>query len=699
MAEKQIITSGQLFILLFICRTATIMLYPTAFTESGSVWGLFLPLMISAVFSLLILVPIIFYQKKITDEEIHFSSKGRKVISYIFLVYFSYMALYHLYRLTGFAAEMSPTSVSSYIVVLLFLIVAVYAAFKGLGSIVRFSAISFAAVILGAIMMIVFLIPSYSPDNLLPLRYFSNHTVYDGVMMLLSETVEIDLLIALCIFTKGNFLRTAVMWNIFQNLFLIFMLILVSGSVGEYLLNSPYPFFHAIDGSGVLQRFDPFYIGITLSALCCLLSAELYVIRHSLGYLAKEEKTEKRAFLILSGVLYAVLLFLSFHTAAANLVFDQRVVLAIVIRLAVLFPVSVLIVHYFKNRKSEKVSKRVIRTASLLLCVAIIFPMLCGCSAAQLNQRMIVQGIGIDRSGQHYTMTFITLDTESETRENAVKMIYADGNSVEETITDLEKQRGKSILLSQCLFLMLNKEAADHIDNSLSYFESNNDIMKTTNIMVSEKTAQTTLTAAIEKMGYQSEDINVLTDSNAVSQPTVHFSLFDYVSARNNPYYDMVMPYINIDKSTNSLTVKGSKLVSNDRKQHYLLNGEETVGVLMINQKAQNYTESLTNQNITYTIKALQSEIIPKIENDALSIRFDIITELQCSNQEKIQVVKEDMEQKINAAIQKTIKENGNDVMSIYRYVRSVYPRYRSNKEKVREMLKDSECQISLKIS
>ena len=680
MAERQIITSGQLFILLFVCRISTIMLYPTAFIENGSVWGLFLPLLISTIISLLILVPIIIYRKKIISKEITFSSKGRKVIGYIFVIYFSYMTLYHLYRLTGFTAEMSPKSVSPYTIALLFLIIAVYAACKGIETTTRFSAIAFASVILGAIMMIVFLIPSYSPDNLLPIQYFADGTVSDSVTMLLSETVEIDLLIALCIFSKGKFLKTAVMWNIFQNLFLLFMII------------------HAIEGSGVLQRFDPFYIGITLSALCCSLAAELFVVRHSLSSFVKEEKTKKRAFLILSGVLYAVLLFLSFYPAAANLVFDRRVVLAIVIRLGVIFPVSVLNIHYFKKRKSPEVRRRAIRTSSLLLCTALIFPLLCGCSAAQLNQRMIVQGIGIDKSEQHYTMTFIILDTESETGENAVKLIYADGNSVEETITDLENQRGKSILLSQCLFIMLNEEAANYTEESLSYFQNNNDIMKTTNIMVSEKTAQNTLTAAVEKMGYQSEDINVLSDSNAISQPTVHFSLFDYVLSRNNQYHDVLMPYIRIDKSTNSLTVSGSKIVSNDMKNHYLLNDEETVGVLIINQKAKEYTETLTDENITYTITSLKTEVIPKIENNKLSINFNITTEIQCSDKKKTQTVKDCIEKKINAAILRTIKENGNDVMSIYQYVRSIYPNYRSNKQKVCEMLKNSKCQINLEV-
>ena len=477
MAERQIITSGQLFILLFVCRISTIMLYPTAFIENGSVWGLFLPLLISTIISLLILVPIIIYRKKIISKEITFSLKGRKVIGYIFVIYFSYMTLYHLYRLTGFTAEMSPKSVSPYTIALLFLIIAVYAACKGIETTTRFSAIAFASVILGAIMMIVFLIPSYSPDNLLPIQYFADGTVSDSVTMLLSETVEIDLLIALCIFSKGKFLKTAVMWNIFQNLFLLFMIILISGSVGDYLLNTGCTALESIE----VEEDNPI--------LCAVA-----------GVLFNKEKTR----------LYT-------YPAAANLVFDRRVVLAIVIRLGVIFPVSVLNIHYFKKRKSPEVRRRAIRTSSLLLCTALIFPLLCGCSAAQLNQRMIVQGIGIDKSEQHYTMTFIILDTESETGENAVKLIYADGNSVEETITDLENQRGKSILLSQCLFIMLNEEAANYTEESLSYFQNNNDIMKTTNIMVSEKTAQNTLTAAVEKMGYQSEDINVLSDSNAIS--------------------------------------------------------------------------------------------------------------------------------------------------------------------------------------
>lgn len=685
------IASGQLFILLFVTRITAAIMFPAVISGSGSVWNNFLPLLITFALSFIVMLPFFFCRKDISGiKRIEEVSEKFQIF---YILYFIFISVYDMIKLNGFAQELAGKNLNIEIIEAFILLTAVYAAFMGIEAIVRFSAISFAVIVISYIMAVVFLAPSYSSDNLTPLHSVSSSSIYDGTIMILSEITEFAVLFMLFSRTKGKFVRNLIMWNIFSYIFLLLMFILICGSLGEYLIHMPYPFYHLIDGSGTLQRFNPFFIGVTLSGLCCSLSTAFCIIFDSIKKLMPmKNKNSVRVFVSVSAGIYGLTLWLNQNARIKDILFNRYVLCTLMIVFSLILPAAVIII-------SKSGRKRILRASVSLICVLTILFSFNGCSSVQLNQRLIVQGIGIDKNDNGYQLTLIVLDTESEERENAVKLVYTEGSSVAEAMAGLENQRGKSVLLSQCLFLILNRNAAEESSDSLAYFRHNNDIMKTTNIMVSYESSGETLKTAIEDMGYQSEYINVLSDSKAIDQTAVHFSLFDYVTSVNNPYGDMLLPYIFIDREMNCLKADGSLLVRSGGGQSDVLTPDETVGTLILNKKIFNYTEGINEANLTFSINSASVNIVPQISNKRL--RFDFEIELDAvgnSDQAETENIYDVIDGRIESALNKTLKKNGCDVFQLNKYFRSVFPDIHYSADKWHNMLYDCEYHISLAV-
>ena len=289
----------------------------------------------------------------------------------------------------------------------------------------------------------------------------------------------------------------------------------------------------------------------------------------------------------------------------------------------------------------------------------------------QLNQRLIVQGIGIDESADGYKITLVVLDTDNREKENSVKLVYAEGKTVDKALYELENQRGKKLLLSQSLFVMMDRKAVSDCKKTLSYFAESGEMQKTANLMVADGTAEKTILTAIDKLGYQSEYINVLADSRAVSQTEVHCSLLDYVSSLKGTETALLFPYIVVNDDINALSVKGSYLA--DGGEHDYLTSDETVGTLILNEKITDFTDNIGNMN--YKIKSAKSEIIPKWKDGRLEIEF--IVELETDK--RLKEISERAESLVNSAIKKTLLKSGADVFSIGKNIRGKYPEIYKN--------------------
>ena len=678
MTKKNTVTVGQIYTLLFISRISLVIIYSVFVSGIGSIWNFLIPLMISMVISILMMIPVnVFYgksrEKSVCGISVEQSGKIGYVIPILYAVYFLFSCVYAVKALEYFLDMLLPDGIDSKIIISILTIACIYASVKGIEALSRMSALVLGFMFLAVILLFVYLIQGFSSENMIPFEYVTFNGVTDGIIFIISRMNTSAALNVLIPSTKGKLWKSSIIWSVMTFLFMIFMLLLFRGAIGDYLNSRELSVYQVIEGAGSLQRLNPFFIFVTMCSIFCNISVLLFALSESIKTIFKDEFV--KIISVISGVILLLGVLLIPET---DILFNKYIWCVLTVIFTAVIP---LIVYVFAKMPERKISRKIVGTISII-SVLILFS---GCNSTQLNQRLIVQGMGIDKNNNGYDITLIVLDTENEEKENAVKLIYTDGKNVEEALYRIENQRGKKLLLSQCLFIMMNRESAMDYRNTLSYFADMSEMQKTSNLMVTDDSSKNTLSTAIEKLDYQSEYINVLADSKAIDQTEVHCSLIDYISSLRNEKA-LLFPHIVIKDEISALSVEGSCLADKDGG-YYDLTGDETLGTLIVNQRVNDFTDTVGE--ISYKIEKVKSNIIPIWKDGFFEIHFDIGIYLDKKySKDILNNIQENIAGKVNSGIEKTLK-SGSDVFSIGKYIRSAYPEVYKNGD-VKEFLQNA---------
>ena len=679
MTKKNTVTVGQIYTLLFISRISLVIIYSVFVSGIGSIWNFLIPLMISMVISILMMIPVnVFYgksrEKSVCGISVEQSGKIGYVIPILYAIYFLFSCVYAVKALEYFLDMLLPDGIDSKIIISILTIACIYASVKGIEALSRMSALVLGFMFLAVILLFVYLIQGFSSENMIPFEYVTFNGVTDGIIFIISRMNTSAALNVLIPSTKGKLWKSSIIWSVMTFLFMVFMLLLFRGAIGDYLDSRKLSVYQAIEGAGSLQRLNPFFIFVTMCSIFCNISVLLFALSESIKTIFKDEFV--KIISVISGVILLLGVLLIPET---DILFNKYIWCVLTVIFTAVIP---LIVYVFAKMPERKISRKIVGTISII-SVLILFS---GCNSTQLNQRLIVQGMGIDKNNNGYDITLIVLDTENEEKENAVKLIYTDGKNVEEALYRIENQRGKKLLLSQCLFIMMNRESAMDYRNTLSYFADMSEMQKTSNLMVTDDSSKNTLSTAIEKLGYQSEYINVLADSKAIDQTEVHCSLIDYISSVKSEK-TLLFPHIVIKDEISALSVEGSYRADKDG-EYYNMTSDETIGTLIVNQKVNDFTDTVGE--ISYKIEKVKSNIIPIWKDGFFEIHFDIEIYLDKKySKDILNNIQKNIAGKVNAGIEKTILKSGIDVFAIGKYIRSAYPEVYKNGD-VKEFLQNA---------
>ena len=663
MIKRDIVTVGQIYTLLFISRISLSVIYSVLVSGMENIWELFLPLIICIPVSILLLVPVNFGKKSVCIQAVEKFGKIGYAIPVLYGIYFLFSGVYAIKALEHFLNIVLPEGINARVVTVGLIIAGIYAAVKGIEALSRMAAVVLGFILLSSAIMFIYLVQGFSGENILPVEYVTFGSITDGVVFIISRMNTSAALNVLLPSAKGRLWKSAVIYSVLVFLFMCFMLILLRGAVGDYINSRELSVYQAIEGAGTLQRLKPLFIFVTMCSLFCNISVMLFAVSESVKGIFR--KSHRKIISVISGIFLIVLVLV---IPENEIIFDKYVWCILTVIFTAIIPLII---------KMPKIT-------AMFLALAILG----GCNSMQLNQRLIVQGIGIDRNGDGYKITLIVLDTDNKDKENSVKLVYAEGKTVKKALYELENQRGKKLLLSQCLFVMMDRNAVSECRKTLSYFGEAPEMQKTANLMVTDGTAEKTILTAIDKLGYQSEYINVLADSRAVNQTEVHCSLVNYISSLKGTETALLFPYIMVNNDIKALSVKGSYLV--DGGENYYLTSDETVGTLILNEKVTNFTDNIGD--VSYEIKSLKSEIIPEWTDGRFEIEFSV----ELETDKRFKEIPERVESLVNSAIKKTILKSGADVFSIGKNIRGAYPELYKNLD-MKNILKKS--LIKLKIT
>ena len=557
-ANRHLITTGQFFTLLFVARAGLTMIYSAEMSGLGSLSGFLLPLLIMVPLGIVLMLPAACLCRKsfcpLRSTGSAAPSPGVRLLFMAYAGFFLLSALYYIASLYVFLLDALPEGVSPQVIIVLLVIGCTYASSKGIEAGARTSLIVMVLIVLSVLLVFCFLYQDYSPERLPEIGELAPASVGEGIVFLISRLGGFAGVLLLSESIRGRLIKGGIIWLTLSSVVLGLLIILFSGTVGDYLSTKSFQVFRVIDGSWILQKSEPLFIAATMCS--SFIGIYLFMLSASVSV----DRCLKR-----TGALSSSLWIGAILTAAVllipkeimSIIVQQKLPLALLtLCFLTLIPSAVLVSKpitsiLWRRRKNHRPPAGII---SLFLIAATIVN-LCACSPLQLNRRLIIQGIGIDRVENGYTLTLITLNTDHPEQDNSVSLLSSQGITVDEAISKAEAANAKRILLEQCLFVMLNESASQQGADTLSALTGSNDMPKTAGIFVTSGAAQSTLISAIGDYGYTSEEISLLCDDSIIKQSIPHRTLMELISAgyKNE---DIIVPIIDADPENRSLTVR-----------------------------------------------------------------------------------------------------------------------------------------------
>ena len=342
------ISAVQLFILLTAGKLAGLILYPGVTDTYVSLFS-FIPAII--IYSMMVYFLIIPSSMRNKISGLLSARYPERWLSFFFSLYFMYMVFLRLYRFYRFAQLNTTEGLSPLFITLFILTAAVYAATSGSEAVARFSGFVFFSFLICSVPLIYLMLQTFDPGSLTAI---SKGTTGDTVWCLqeiISESDDLALMFILSSSASGKFRRTAMLWNTFILISFLFFLIIVGGSVIDYIEGTDYPIYKITDSASFLQRTAPVFVMITILCIICLISAELYVVMKLPDNFAFSGKQKNFFIIIIAAAVYGGALLVIFFSGLRDAVYSEKVRFIITMLFSLVVPLISFAVMIIKERK------------------------------------------------------------------------------------------------------------------------------------------------------------------------------------------------------------------------------------------------------------------------------------------------------------------------------------------------------------
>ncbi len=693
------ITSGQLFVMFFVSRIIVTMTYSPALSNGDTLWEHLISVLISFVLTFILLIPILCLKRRYRNLSVldlsvmRFGIFGRG-ISLFYGLYFAFVAVYTLSSYGIFLDNVTDEPIPSALILTAVIITACYGAYKGIEALARFSGIVLVGLLLTLVFMAVALVPSIQPENYASVAYIGGSQIANGVMLMVSRMSCIPALGVLYPLAKGNIFHSAAKWNIALFLTMFAFIVMLTGAMGDYLSIQLFPIYEAatVGEFGIFRRLDAFYVGMWTAGMFVKTALFLYLSAKSFSK-GLDNKTERRwIFPLAFVILVAALIFKTFDFN--SILFDKELWIALTLLTAAALPL-ILSICGLKPKKRKKL------VSTLLIgCCLLSIGSMSGCSAVQLSEKLIIQGLGVDYDTNGYHLTMIVLDTEKGNEDEVTTLISADGKTMTAAFANAENAYGQEIMLSHNLFVIMNENAAKNIDEVIGYFRNNPEARDTVSLFIEKNSASNFISKTIEDFEYSAETLLSLGMNGVKDKENFQCTIVDFIVSQTG-VKDLCIPVIQTRE--NYATVIGAGVFKKSQFKGYL-NRQELQGFLMATENGSGLTIDLTTENAENISCRIQSEkcvLQAFTENEKISFVFDVRLVLEKHFSPKnFLLMCYDVKENIQAAIQKALCEYGCDIFGLKQTFKNVNPTfYKSHINNIGELIQNADIKINCTIT
>ena len=449
--------------------------------------------------------------------------------------------------------------------------------------------------------------------------------------------------------------------------------------VGEYANYAEFPFYTSAQmlESGAFKRLDVIFLVLWMISLYVSVSVMFSSLREVM-YMSAESVKAKGYFILGTIIVFVISAAAIDHDALSDLLISRTI-----ITLSLIVTVIILPALFLSKRKSLK---RIILPAVLLFCMF----MMSGCGKTEIQDRLIIKGIGIDESPSGYSVTVQYTDTlsSSDTQEN--KCFSASGASLAEAVGNIKNSIGLEPFFGQLSAVAAGYDTAAHMDIITAYFIERSDVKPSVNLFLSETTASDVL--SLEKDG-QIIPADMLTSVSfeAVSKND-GYTILNYINERIDPTRTPVVPMLKCDD-----TIRLSSAAVFGAHGIYTLDKDDLTVYKLMSGKIEGSV--LSTDNISCRVEKCRQTITGEYDGRSLGFYYNgdmKIVALEnpdsISDDEICNIFESYLEQIINYSSQKTMKIEHDDIYGCGRRAFN-FDRSEKNADQLyRELL--SECKL-----
>ena len=262
-----------------------------------------------------------------------------------------------------------------------------------------------------------------------------------------------------------------------------------------------------------------------------------------------------------------------------------------------------------------------VRFIILLFLIFNIF-FIAGCSnIEQLDDKMIIHGVGIDRVENTFELTIQQFSvTGSNEKEEGAQVVKTKGNSLMDAFSDLSLQTGKTPMFTQNLVLAIGEETAynginDILDFFVRYYESR----PTVKIIIVKGKAESVLSFKKDDKLIMAKDIMAITESERINSKVMSSNIFQFVGALKNSTLDPIASIVSVERQNDEeiLAANGTAVFKNDKLAGFI-DTNSTRGALIINNRLNGGTEVIDVESVgkvSYSLEKSKSKVKFKLEN------------------------------------------------------------------------------------
>ena len=262
-----------------------------------------------------------------------------------------------------------------------------------------------------------------------------------------------------------------------------------------------------------------------------------------------------------------------------------------------------------------------VRFIILLFLIFNIF-FIAGCSnIEQLDDKMIIHGVGIDRVENTFELTIQKFSvTGSNEKEEGAQVVKTKGNSLMDAFSDLSLQTGKTPMFSQNLVLAIGEETAynginDILDFFVRYYESR----PTVKIIIVKGKAESVLSFKKDDKLIMAKDIMAITESERINSKVMSSNIFQFVGALKNSTLDPIASIVSVEMQNDEeiLAANGTAVFKDDKLAGFI-DTNSTRGALIINNRLNGGTEVIDVESVgkvSYSLEKSKSKVKFKLEN------------------------------------------------------------------------------------